>query len=280
MSAIRRVLTWQLVSRMVSRPIAVPFTDRTWLLMERGMTGATGNYYCGLHEFEDMAFILNVLRPGDLFVDIGANAGTYTILAAGHAGADTVAAEPVPQTFGALRRNVRFNDLDGRVTLVNAGIGETETSLRFTSKHDTVNHVATGSELDVDTIEVPVTTLDRLCRSRLPTCIKIDVEGFEMSVLAGGRETLSSPSLMAVLMELIGNGKRYGFDDAVIHADMLAHGYTPYRYEPFSNQLHRLEDRNQASGNTLYLRDEVWARERLNGAATIALPWRTLRCGA
>jgi FkbM family methyltransferase len=280
MSAIRRVLTWQLVSRMVSGPIAVPFTDRTWLLMERGMTGATGNYYCGLHEFEDMAFILNVLRPGDLFVDIGANVGAYTILAAGHAGADVVAAEPVPKTFDGLRRNVRFNELDERVTLVNSGIGETETSLRFTSTRDTVNHVATKSDLDGDTIEVSVTTLDRVCSDQLPTCIKIDVEGFEKSVLDGGKKTLSSPSLMAVLMELNGSGMRYGVDDAAIHADMLGHGFTPYRYEPFSNQLHRLEDRNRTCGNTLYLRDAAWARDRLHSATTIALPWRKLRCEA
>jgi hypothetical protein len=47
-----------------------------------GMTGATGNLYVGLHEFEEMAFLLHFLRPGDLFADVGANVGSYTILAA------------------------------------------------------------------------------------------------------------------------------------------------------------------------------------------------------
>lgn len=51
------------------------------------MTGATGNIYVGLHEFEDMAFLLHVLRRTDLFVDVGANIGSYTILAGGAAGA-------------------------------------------------------------------------------------------------------------------------------------------------------------------------------------------------
>ena len=45
-----------------------------------GMTGATGNVYCGLHEFEDMALVLHALRPRDLFVDVGANVGSYTVL--------------------------------------------------------------------------------------------------------------------------------------------------------------------------------------------------------
>lgn len=47
------------------------------------MTGATGNWYCGLQEYEDMSFVLHALRPGDLFVDVGANIGSYSILAAG-----------------------------------------------------------------------------------------------------------------------------------------------------------------------------------------------------
>lgn len=278
-AAIRRVLTWQVVSRMAPGPIAVPFTDRTWLVMERGMAGATGNYYCGLHEFEDMAFVLNALRPGDLFIDIGANVGSYTILAAGHAGADAVAVEPVPKTFEGLRRNVCFNNLDERVTLANSAVGEAETRLRFTSNYDSANHVATSLDLEVATIEVPMTTLDCLCASQFPTCIKIDVEGFENSVLLGGRRTLSTPSLMAILIELNGSGARYGVDDAAIHAHVLGHGFHPYRYEPFSNRLHRLEDRRYGTANTLYLRDIVWAERRLHSAGAITLPWRTIRCG-
>ena len=36
------------------------------LIVRNGMTGATGNIYCGLHEFADMGFVLHLLRPGDL----------------------------------------------------------------------------------------------------------------------------------------------------------------------------------------------------------------------
>ncbi len=43
------------------------------MVVEPGTTGATGNVYCGLHEFEDMALLLHILRKVDRFVDIGAN---------------------------------------------------------------------------------------------------------------------------------------------------------------------------------------------------------------
>ena len=55
--------------------------------------GATGNLYVGLHEFEEMAFLLHFLRRGDLFADVDANVGSYTILAAVAVGTEAIAFE-------------------------------------------------------------------------------------------------------------------------------------------------------------------------------------------
>ncbi len=77
-----RVLNWQLRSRLSSE-ICMPWIAGTKLVVKRGMTGATGNIYAGLHEFADMSFLLHFLRPNDLFVDVGANVGSYTVLASG-----------------------------------------------------------------------------------------------------------------------------------------------------------------------------------------------------
>ena len=61
--------------------MAIPFTDRARLLVSRGMYGATQNVYCGLNDFEDMSFVLHYLRQDDIFLDVGANIGAYTVLA-------------------------------------------------------------------------------------------------------------------------------------------------------------------------------------------------------
>ena len=81
------------------------------------MTGVTGNIYAGLHEFADMAFVLHFLRAGDLFADVGANVGSYTILASGVVGCRTVAFEPDPVTAAALERNINLNKIAERVEL-------------------------------------------------------------------------------------------------------------------------------------------------------------------
>ena len=58
-----------------------------------------------------MALLLHFLRPGDLFLDVGANIGSYTILASGVVRATSWAFEPDPQTSRYLRRNVAINGL-------------------------------------------------------------------------------------------------------------------------------------------------------------------------
>src|SRR4051812_48596523 len=95
-SALGRVARWQVASRLLAGPFSLPFVEGASLLVSRGMTGATGNWYCGLHEPTDMAFVLHLLRPGDHFLDVGANIGSYTVLAAGAVGARVTSVEPLP----------------------------------------------------------------------------------------------------------------------------------------------------------------------------------------
>ena len=75
------------------------------------MKGAAHYITPRLCEFEEMAFVMHFLRPGELFVDVGANVGAFTVLAAGVAGAAVRAFEPNPGTFEMLERNVRLNGL-------------------------------------------------------------------------------------------------------------------------------------------------------------------------
>jgi hypothetical protein len=77
-----------------------PGRMRHFGLSLKGLTGATGNWYCGLDAFEDMAFLLHFMREEDLFVDVGANIGSYTILAGNEVGAETIEIEPITDARG------------------------------------------------------------------------------------------------------------------------------------------------------------------------------------
>lgn len=267
-NALTRWLRWQIGSRVLGWPVAVPFVNDTRLLARPGMTGATGNIYCGLHEFEDIGFVLHFLRPGDLFVDIGANIGSYTILASA-AGASAISFEPVPATFEALLDNIHLNRLATRVDARNQAVGRTQGQLEMIADQDTTNQALRAEDQYTGkTIRVPVITLDDALQDKSPKLIKIDVEGFETEVLAGSTTTLRNPSLRAVIMELNGSGARYGFDEGTLHQHMQAIGFRPCRYEPLTRRIVDLMGQQSTTGNTLYLRDPDAIQAEVSQAPT------------
>lgn len=268
-SAIKRVVKWQLASKFHPHPIIIPFVEETKLIVTRGMEGATGNLYAGLHEFEDMAFLLHFLREGDVFGDIGANIGAYTILASGVVKAKTVAAEPIPATFNFLQQNIKINNLEELVEVHNKGLGATEDTLRFTTHLDSVNHVVSTSEIS-NTIEVPIETLNKLFSRIPPTLLKIDVEGFEWEVLLGGESILSNPVLRAIIIELNGSGMRYGISDQQIHKLLVSHNFLPYKYDPFKREL---IDRPvlTAGNNAIFIRDKDFVDQRTRQSKTYSV---------
>ena len=269
--AICRYLGWQIGSRLVSGSVAVPFVGNTRLLVDKGMTGATGNIYTGLHEFEDMAFLLHLLRKEDLFVDIGANVGSYTVLAAGAVGAECISIEPVPSTFAHLVDNIHLNHINENVSLHNIGVGRETTRLRFSAACGPGNHVITEGETETEWVEVQVRRLDDVVGEGRPVLIKIDVEGFETEVLAGAENVLRNESLLAVIMELNGSGKRYGCDDETIHQSMLALGFKPFSYSPFQRELIETRSNAKHSDNVIYGRNPEEAIHRAKTAPQYAV---------
>jgi FkbM family methyltransferase len=265
-----RLIKWQLGSRLLPGSLAVPFVGNTRLLVQRGMTGASGNIYCGLHEFEDMTFVLHALRPGDLFVDVGANIGSYTVLAGGVSGASVVAIEPIPKTFQALLDNIRLNRLDALVTAKNVGVGSVPGSTFFTENFGAGNYLVAECKMgSSNQTQIQVETLDGLLHGLSPTLMKIDVEGYETEVIKGGDKPLKANSLLAVLLEVHGVGRRYGFDEDKLHQEMLQKGFVPCRYQPFDRKIIAINDRNKRFGNTLYVRDESALQRRLESAPKI-----------
>ena len=212
LKALLRFFVWQVQTGFTASLIVKPFISPVKFYARKGLTGVTGNIYTGLHEFNDMGFLLHFLRPDDVFYDVGANVGSYTLLASGVCKANSYTIEPVPATFSVLKQNIELNGLADKVTLLNSGAGAAIGTLNFSSDEDTTNHVLAAEEVSkANVIAVPVITVDSLLRNGSPALIKIDVEGFETEVMKGMQATLELPVLKAIIIELNGSGMRYGY---------------------------------------------------------------------
>jgi FkbM family methyltransferase len=263
---------WQISQFLKPREVAVPFVGTTKLIAKKGLAGATGNIYTGLHEFTDMSFLLHFLRKDDVFADIGANIGSYTVLAAGCIEAETYSFEPIPETFNWLVKNIKVNGLQNKVNAQNIGLGSVESKTMFTTSFDTVNHVIADHEKNSTDrfIEVQIKPFDLVLEgNQCPALIKIDVEGFETEVIKGMQQTLKNNIFKAIIIELNGSGRRYGYNEELIHIELLNNGFSSYVYDPFKRKLLPVE--HFGSHNTIYVRDINFVNQRILSAPKITV---------
>ena len=260
-----RFISWQLRSRLIGKPVVYDFVNQSQLLVYPGMTGATGNIYAGLHEFYDMGFVLHALQDKDVFVDIGANIGSYTVLAGSVVGANCISIEPIPSTFSYLLENVKLNKIENKVNCLNLGLGKDSGTLRFSTDEDTMNHVVANTENCKSYIEVEVKRLDDVMGDRIPTVIKIDVEGWEAHVIAGAQGILSKDKPLAMLMEF-GLGDRYGFDEKKLYREILNFGFQRASYSPFERVLSTSDETGLSGGNILFIKGMDYFKNRVKSA--------------
>ena len=140
--------------------------------------------------------LTRLLGAGDLFVDVGANIGHHTLVAASR-GAAVHAFEPVPRLAERIRRNAALNRLESPIYVIEAALSNREGNgeLYVAARSDDGSHsLLPGVEAtQIDSIRVRLTTLDRHLvdhGNRAPAVVKIDVEGYEAAVLDGARHTL------------------------------------------------------------------------------------------
>ncbi len=276
LQALRRFLAWQLGSRLVPGAVVVDWVQGAKFLARPGDAGLTGNIYAGLHEFAEMAYLLHVLRSEDLFIDVGANLGSYTLLACAALGARGYAFEPVPSNYQGLLANLRLNALENRVCCRNQALGAEPGQVLFTDYGSTMDRVLAAGDTTARTRSVEMTTLDQALQGEAPTLIKVDVEGYETAVLAGAQATLAQPSLHTVILELSGNDRYYGVDESQLRESLLKLGFQAYAYDPFTRTLTSLAQQPLPPGNILFIRAEALVRDRLRQAPKFTIHGQAL----
>jgi FkbM family methyltransferase len=238
--AIAVSLCWQVWERVIRRSWTIRLEGGRRLRVYPYSDKATDALYFRLSESRDMRFMLNFLAPGDLFVDVGADVGVYSLLASSIPDVNIEAFEPSPPAFSRLTENVRLNCLEARITMRRTAVGDVDGVDRRTN------------------IDLPVVRVDSTLPSspRRVALMKIDVEGREAEVLAGATATLRAdhPALI-----VDGDWERV----APIVEPL---GYAPFEYDSTTRTL--TPSRVRRGNNLLLLADVDDARLRL--AATRA----------
>lgn len=178
------------------------------------------------------------LRSGDNVIDVGANIGVYSLLAAAltQPNGQIEAFEPITTPAAHLQENIATNHLEKRIHVHKMAVGEHCKEVQFTETgDDCTGHIATTPT--ATTITVQQTTLDKMLPTRRYQFAKLDIEGAELNALKGASQHLAHANPPVWQLEFTGSYKRYGIASKEFFSFLSQHGYKTYLYDPVSGQL-------------------------------------------
>ena len=204
---IARAVGWQLEKRLFKSCRDISVFGQLRLRCYPDSRGAGLMIYTnGCYDYDEMHFVQRYLRPGDAVVDVGANIGVYTLLAASCVGAQgrVLAFEPSRQVYARLEENVRINGLS-QVEPQCLALGSAPGTVDFLQELDVSNRISVSSDqadLQGRVESVPCITLDMALADTRYALGKIDIEGAETMVFQGGSRVLREANPPVWLLEL------------------------------------------------------------------------------
>lgn len=152
---------------------------------------------------EAFMHILRTKAKGSIAFDIGANIG-YTTLSMCKNFDKIYAFEPDPRSLVLLKQNIKLNNFVNKTEIRQTAMGEKkEVKTLFLSKQPNLTSFVSAKRLERK-LDINVTTIDDFCAEAkiMPEFLKMDIEGFEVEVLRGGRKIFETCPKMGLLIEV------------------------------------------------------------------------------
>lgn len=198
LNGIARTLFGRLLPKLPYPVLRGPLRGSRYILGATAGEAGGVSVHFGMQEVAQVRCLTTLLRPADVFFDVGANVGFYSLLASRllRGGGKVAAFEPLPRNLSFLYRHLQLNSA-GNVTISPVACADKlGTELFFPGENNALGRLANGGEAVASAaapLLVATVPLDDAAK-RLgvsPNIIKIDVEGAEFRVLKGARRTLS-----------------------------------------------------------------------------------------
>jgi FkbM family methyltransferase len=282
LTAIWRRVLWKTRWLVTTRPCPVTLSRGIKMALPNGGAAAL-IYYQGVSEPETADFVLKFLKPGMVFLDVGAHVGEYTLLAARAVGSigEVHVFEANPEMCDLLRHNIRLNGLS-HVSVNQCAVSDQDGEMEFEVYAEpsvcALKVQSCSAQADarrrtaVKVLRVPSLRMNQylLRVKRKVDLVKIDVEGAELLVFRGATDLLALPrnqSPTFIFEYEADNYARFGHPAGELFDLLRRNGFGIWRY----NGTARLDpfDCKLLSGGTVNLvasKDEKWLRHILSTA--------------
>jgi FkbM family methyltransferase len=237
--ALLRAFTWQLDKRLRSRPWIVPFHGLRLICYPDSTSSSAVVYFNGLPDYWEMSFLRAYLRAGDHVLDVGANVGIYTVLAAARVGprGSVDALEPQEAAAARIEAQASLNGLHNIRVHRYAASGRSETAAFGYSAESATRHLRRETEASGDGIQVLTMRLDELEPGKQYALGKMDIEGAEPLALRGAVDRLRHANPPVWLLEMAGYSKLYGVSTEELIASLADAGFDTAVWDPETRRL-------------------------------------------
>lgn len=160
----------------------------------------------GVYEPEESKWVEGLLQPGMVVLDVGANVGYYSLLAASRVGAEgkVIAFEPSPYCQRKFEETIRTNSIS-QIAVEGIALGDQSGSMELIVEHERLHSPSFLARHGDISYMVPVVTLDSWMKTSGIDHVdlaKIDVEGFEPNVIRGAAGCMRAGRIGSILCEL------------------------------------------------------------------------------
>lgn len=239
LGALLAFFRWQFLKHALKRPTTIDFHRLKLKCFPDSAPTSAAIYFNGLADYWEMKFLQAYLRPGDNFLDIGANTGVYTVLAASRIGPQGCidAFEPVERTAQRIEEQATLNHLD-HVRVHRFAVSDRNGTLNFGfSGSDAMMHVQRAGEPASEGAQVSCVRLDDFQPYEDYAAAKMDIEGAEPFALAGATHRLQQVNPPVWLIELAGYSTCYGVSSDEIIERLSAAGFDCAIFNPATHRL-------------------------------------------
>jgi FkbM family methyltransferase len=249
---------WQLYKRITHQYVDIEVVPNIKIRCYPDGYSAATVMYCGLYDYNEMNFLLRYLRPSDSFLDIGANVGIYTLLAASRIKCGSIYSfEVLPKNYNRLEENIQLNQLQ-QVKTYQIAISDFTGKISLNLAEGDSMPFITAATSD-KTIQVNTDTLDNLLQNQPLanlTLAKMDIEGAELLALQGAKSLLEQQRPKVWILEINEAVNNFGHQKEDVIDLLQSYGYGLYTYDADNNQIQSIELEEKQGHNILAIAND------------------------